>query len=89
LKRTVTGVLMLLSATFAAHVCAQTTPPAGAADRAYTVQVLARIAGPVLDALMHAWEQDREAWTHYEAFARTLAGVAPWLELGPDDSPEG
>jgi hypothetical protein len=31
----------------------------------------------------------REAWTHYEAFARTLAGIAPWLELSPDDTPEG
>ena len=31
----------------------------------------------------------RAAWTHYEAFARTLAGIAPWLALGPDETPEG
>lgn len=71
----------------------------GAADRAYAVQVLTRIAQPVLDALsrgelkkrlpIHDWEQGRAAWTHYEAFARTLAGIAPWLELGPDDTAEG
>src|SRR5688572_2439017 len=71
----------------------------GAADRAYNVQVLTRIAGPVLEALsrgefkqqfpVHEWERERAAFTHYEAFARTLAGIAPWLELGPDDTPEG
>jgi hypothetical protein len=70
----------------------------GAADRAYTVGVLTRIAEPVLDALskgelkkrlpVHDWEKLRVAWTHYEAFARTLAGIAPWLSLGPDDTPE-
>lgn len=72
---------------------------AGAADRAYNVRTLVRIASPVLEALskgelhrrlpIHDWEKDRAAWTHYEAFARTLAGIAPWLELGPDDTDEG
>jgi hypothetical protein len=71
----------------------------GTADREYSVQVLTRIAEPVLDALsknelkkrlpIRDWEKRRTAWTHYEAFARTLAGIAPWLELGPDESPEG
>jgi hypothetical protein len=71
----------------------------GAEDRAYSVRVLTRIAGPVLEALsnaelkkrmpIHDWEKHRAAWTHYEAFARTLAGIAPWLALGPDDTPEG
>jgi rhamnogalacturonyl hydrolase YesR len=71
----------------------------GTADREYSVQVLTRIAGPVLEALsknelrkrlpIRDWEKHRTAWTHYEAFARTLAGIAPWLELGPDDSSEG
>jgi hypothetical protein len=68
-------------------------------DREYSVDVLTKIAAPVLEALskgelkarmpVHDWEKHRAAWTHYEAFARTLAGIAPWLELGPDDSPEG
>jgi hypothetical protein len=71
----------------------------GPADRAYSVQVMTRIAEPVLEATsqgqlhqrlpIHDWEQDRAAWTHYEAFARTLAGIAPWLELGPDETDEG
>lgn len=61
--------------------------------------VLERIARPVLEATsqgqlhrrlpIRAWEQHRAAWTHYEAFARTIAGLAPWLELGADQSAEG
>ena len=75
------------------------TAATGAADRTYSVQVLTRIAEPVLKALsrgklkkhmpLHYWEKHRAAWTHYEAFARTLAGIAPWIELGPDETPEG
>jgi rhamnogalacturonyl hydrolase YesR len=74
-------------------------PPSGAEDRAYLVRVMTRVAAPVLEAMakgelkkrmpIHDWEKERSAWTHYEAFARTLAGIAPWLELGPDDTPEG
>ena len=60
---------------------------------------MTRIAEPVLEAMskgelkkrmpIHDWEKERSAWTHYEALARTLAGIAPWLELGPDDTAEG
>jgi hypothetical protein len=32
---------------------------------------------------------NRRQYTHLEALGRTLAGIAPWLELGPDDSDEG
>jgi hypothetical protein len=71
----------------------------GAADREYLVQVLTTIARPVLTALaeerlhedlpVRDWEGRRALFSPYEAFARTLAGIAPWLELGPDDTPEG
>jgi hypothetical protein len=71
----------------------------GAEDREYLVGVLTTIAEPVITALaegtlherlpIHDWEQSRAAFTHYEAFARTLAGIAPWLELGPDETSEG
>ncbi len=74
-------------------------PPSGAEDRVYLVRVMTRIAEPVLEAMskgelkkrmpIHGWEKERSAWTHYEAFARTLAGIPPWLELGPDDTAEG
>src|SRR5690606_28182585 len=62
-----------------------TAPPSGAEDRAYLVGVMLRIAEPVLEAMskgelkkrmpIRDWEKDRAAWTHYEAFARTLAGI--------------
>ena len=71
----------------------------GAEDRAYSVQVLVRVAEPVLASLAegklrarlphHAWERDRTNYAQLEAFGRTLAGVAPWLELGPDETAEG
>lgn len=70
----------------------------GTADRAYSVQVLTRIADPVLTALSEnklkqampvEGSADRAAYTHLEALGRLLAGMAPWLELGPDDSAEG
>jgi hypothetical protein len=71
----------------------------GADDRAYGVQVLTRISEPVLTSLAngtlkqdlphHDWEKDRVNYAPLEAFGRTLSGIAPWLELGPDDTAEG
>lgn len=68
-------------------------------DREYTVQVLTRVAKPVLQALaeerlkrdlpVHDWERNRANFTRLEALGRTVAGIAPWLELGPDETPEG
>ena len=31
----------------------------------------------------------REECTHLEALGRVMVGIAPWLELGPDETPEG
>jgi hypothetical protein len=71
----------------------------GADDRAYSVRVLTQISEPVLTSLAngtlkkdlptHNWEKDRANYAPLEAFGRTLSGIAPWLELGPDDTPEG
>ena len=71
----------------------------GADDHAFAVQTLTRIAEPVLTALAegklnatlptHDWERSRTNFAPLEAFGRALAGIAPWLELGPDDSAEG
>lgn len=85
--------------THAAAVAGSSSLPTGEDDRAASVAALVRIAGPVLEAAadgklrerlpLHGWEQDRAAFTHLEAFGRTLAGVGPWLELGPDATEEG
>lgn len=69
----------------------------GAGQRAYQVSVLVRIAEPVLVAAsenqlavrLPKIPGARNQFAPLEALGRTLAGVAPWLELGPGDDPEG
>ena len=89
----------------AIHASTGQTPnilPGGASERAYLVSQLTHIADPVLDALSVnklkekmpveaalGQEADRRNYTYLEAFGRLLAGMAPWLELGPDGSDEG
>jgi len=76
--------------------------PTGQSEREYLVKTLLKIADPVLEALSKNQlkvlmpvesapnqEADRKKYTYLEALGRTLAGMAPWLELGPDDTPEG
>ncbi len=69
-------------------------------DREYWAQSAYRMALPVLrnlsegtlhlnmpiEQLGHA---GREKYTHLEAVGRLLAGIAPWLELPADNTPEG
>ena len=70
--------------------------------RAYWVETLTKIAAPVLENLAAGTlranmpvemkpgaERDRAPVTHLEAFGRTMAGIAPWLERGLDDTEEG
>jgi hypothetical protein len=70
----------------------------GVKARDFTLAVLRRIADPVLDALSENRLRARmpiegppsqHAFTHLEAISRLMAGIAPWLELGSDPSPEG
>ncbi|MCS3798080.1 DUF2264 domain-containing protein [Niastella sp. OAS944] len=71
----------------------------GNLHRDYFVQSLVQIANPVLNALsknelkkkmpVEAKTNDRQNYTYLEAFGRLLAGMAPWLELGPDSTAEG
>ncbi|MDT0690470.1 DUF2264 domain-containing protein [Salegentibacter sp. F188] len=70
--------------------------------RAYFIETLQQIADPVLISLSRNELRlkmpiemaanpygRREEVSHLEAFGRTLSGIAPWLELGPDDTEEG
>jgi hypothetical protein len=63
---------------------------------------MTKIADPVLNALsrnelkkqmpveaVSGTEADRRNYTYLEAIGRLLSGMAPWLELGPDQTPEG
>jgi hypothetical protein len=71
-------------------------------DRKYWLNVMIRIATPVLESLSQGQlkkvmpveckpgkEADRRKVTYLEAFGRLMAGMAPWLELGIDETEEG
>jgi hypothetical protein len=69
-------------------------------DRAIWVDRLQRVADPVLRHLSsgtlkarmpveQASGSDRRAVTYLEALGRLVAGIAPWIELAADDTPEG
>lgn len=71
-------------------------------DRKYWVDMLTRVVRPVLEALKdeslrarmpvearEGQEAGRRNVTYLEALGRSLAGLAPWLELGPDNTAEG
>jgi hypothetical protein len=71
-------------------------------DRQYWISMLTRITEPVLNALQQDRIKElmpvecvagtlssRKEVTYLEALGRSLAGLAPWLELGPDQTSEG
>lgn len=71
-------------------------------SRVYWIELLHRIAGPVLENLAQGtlkqnmpletapgYSKKVEGVTYLEAFGRAAAGLAPWLGNGIDDSPEG
>ena len=71
-------------------------------DRKYWIKTLTQMADPLLQNLSRQTlklnmpvesqpgrKDDRAKYTHLEAFGRLLAGIAPWLELGADETPEG
>ena len=54
--------------------------------------VLKNLADGTLKARMpveQAAGSDRRGVSHLEALGRLVAGMAPWIELAPDDTPEG
>lgn len=70
--------------------------------REYWLELMRKIADPVLMNLSRGTlrlnmpvecqpgeENNRKMVTHLEAFGRLVAGMAPWLELGPGNTPEG
>lgn len=69
--------------------------------RAYWTETLETLASPVLTAFAerrlkqtmpveaHPRLKDRADYTHLEALGRLLSGIAPWLETGADNGPEG
>ena len=73
-------------------------------ERAYLIQSLTKMADPMFEALSKKElkikmpvekspdmikAKRNPSSTHLEAFGRLLGGMAPWLELGPDETKEG
>jgi len=92
--------IILMAYLFTSSVHAQSTFSAGQTERGYYVKTITRIADPVLIALSEnklnqrmpleaKTPGERRNFTHLEAFARLIDGMAPWLELGPDKTAEG
>lgn len=74
----------------------------GATDRKINLKMVEKVSYPVLSALSRdelkqvlvqektPHRPDNTSSNAYaEAFARSLLGIAPWLNLGPDDTEEG
>lgn len=69
-------------------------------DRNLWVTTMDRVCRPVLTNLAAGTlkqnmpvesvdPEGKENCTYLEALGRVMVGIAPWLELGPDDTPEG
>lgn len=68
-------------------------------DRTVWIGAMTRIADPVLTNLSQntlkknmpyeSLSKTRSKFSHLEAVGRLICGMAPWLELGPDNTPEG
>lgn len=83
-------------------VVPNTTVASETPDRAFWVSSLDHIARPLLTHFskgtlkanmpvesIAADLKKRYECTHLEALGRIVVGIAPWLELGPDQTPEG
>jgi hypothetical protein len=83
------------------HALALAAPPSARDDRAFWIDTLGTMVRPVLANLaagqlrarmpveVRPGAQSRADVSHLEAFGRSLAGIAPWLELGEADDDEG
>ena len=100
--RKVAVILILGMVSLNAKAQASDSNPAdGTADRKVWVNALTKIATPVVKHLAEgnlkqtmpfeslSSDTDRQEVSRLEALGRTICGIAPWLELGPDSSDEG
>lgn len=75
--------------------------PDGTADRKVWVDALVKVADPILTNLAAGTlkknmpyetrnqDKNHQVVAYLEAVGRTICGIAPWLELGPDNTEEG
>jgi hypothetical protein len=97
-----TGVLLAACLILLSYSPAHAGEKHPTTDRQYWVDMLYRIASPVLSnmskgelqknmtlELSPKWDGRDKRVAYMEAFGRLMAGVAPWLNLPDDDTPEG
>lgn len=91
---------LIISLLIIKTACAQEISKVNATEqRKYLVETLTKVAYPVLYNLsrnelkknmpVEFISAAKSKSTHLEAFCRTLGGIAPWLELGADNTEEG
>lgn len=81
---------------------ARAAEPSGAADRRYMLDLLTKMAAPILGpmsrgtlqvtfrpALSPSWDGRNTKVAYLEAFGRLISGIAPWLSLPDDNTVEG
>ena len=74
----------------------------GQSDRAFWTELAYTMAAPVLENMANGtlqqnmklelsptWDNRDKKVAYMECFARLMAGIAPWLTLPDDDTPEG
>lgn len=93
------NILLLLVAVLAVTMNAQVPVSGGKQQRELWVKEIVRICDPVLVNLSNntlkknlpyeSRDKGRSKFCYLEATGRLICGIAPWLELGPDDTPEG
>lgn len=93
--------IIVLSALLAASCSSPKSPVFSSnPDRDLWLTTLDRVCRPVLTNLADAtlkqnmpiestYPDGKENCTYLEALGRVMVGISPWLELGPDDTPEG
>ena len=97
------GAVSLIGATGASSLVAVERPSESTPNdvRSEWCGIAARLASPVLKAASNrelkarmpvesaTGATDRQHFSHLEAVSRLLTGLAPWIELGSDGTPEG
>lgn len=94
------GAFLLAACEYVRYLESRDT--AAANDRAYWVDLLVKMAAPVLSNMSKGelqanmlvetspnWDGRNIKVTYMETFGRLMAGIAPWLALPDDGTPEG
>lgn len=95
-------ICLLAAACFAGVTAAAQKRKKAQTDREYWVELLCKMSEPVLESMnrgeLHrdmpveyspTWDGRPEGVAYMECFGRLMAGIAPWLALPDDGTPEG